>query len=202
MKYFPLLWAALWRKKARTIFTLLSILVAFLLFGMLQGVNAGFNEAVERANVNRLITTSSIALTENLPYGDMTQIEALPGVAAVAHASWFGPYFQDPKNFVFSFPVEPERYYPTESVARLRGALASGMAGDREYSPAELRDLLGLTRKFLIPFLEYCDREGYTIRGGLGRPSLLPVRLPALQFPLRAESFYPFLFLTAHSILY
>ncbi len=55
--------------------------------------------------------------------------------------------------------VEPERYYPTESVARLRGALASGMAGDREYSPAELRDLLGLTRKFLIPFLEYCDRE-------------------------------------------
>lgn len=111
MKYFPLLWAALWRKKARTIFTLLSILVAFLLFGMLPGVNAGFNEAVERANVNRLITTSSIALTENLPYGDMTQIEALPGVAGVAHASWFGPYYQDPKNFVFSFPVEPERYF-------------------------------------------------------------------------------------------
>ncbi len=111
MKYFPLLWAALWRKKARTIFTLLSITVAFLLFGMLQGVNAGFNQAVEKANVNRLITTSSIALTENLPYGDMAQIEALPGVARVAHASWFGPYYQDPKNFVFSFPVEPERYF-------------------------------------------------------------------------------------------
>jgi len=111
MKYFPLLWAALWRKKARTIFTLLSITVAFLLFGMLQGVNAGFNQAVEKANVNRLITTSSIALTENLPYGDLAQIEALPGVAGVAHASWFGPYYQDPKNFVFSFPVEPERYF-------------------------------------------------------------------------------------------
>ena len=111
MKYFPLLWAALWRKKARTIFTLLSITVAFLLFGMLQGVNAGFNQAVEKANVNRLITTSSIALTENLPYGDMAQIEALPGVARVAHATWFGPYYQDPKNFVFSFPVEPDRYF-------------------------------------------------------------------------------------------
>ena len=111
MKYFPLLWAALWRKKARTIFTLLSITVAFLLFGMLQGVNAGFNQAVEKANVNRLITTSSIALTENLPYGDMAQIEALPGVARVAHASWFGPYYQDPKNLVFSFPVEPDRYF-------------------------------------------------------------------------------------------
>lgn len=112
MKYFPLLWAALWRKKARTIFTLLSILFAFLLFGMLQGVNSAFNESVERANVNRLVTTSSIALTELLPYGDMTQIEALPGVARVAHASWFGPYYQDPKNFVFAFPVEPERYFP------------------------------------------------------------------------------------------
>ena len=111
MKYFPLLWAALWRKKARTIFTLLSITVAFLLFGMLQGVNSAFNEAVEKANVNRLITTSSIALTENLPYADMAQIEALPGVARVAHASWFGPYYQDPKNFVFTFPVEPERYF-------------------------------------------------------------------------------------------
>jgi putative ABC transport system permease protein len=91
MKYFPLLWAALWRKKARTLFTLLSILFAFLLFGMLQGVNAAFNESVERANVDRLVTTSSIALTESLPYGDLTQIEAVPGVAMVAHASWFGP---------------------------------------------------------------------------------------------------------------
>lgn len=111
MKYFPLLWAALWRKKARTFFTLLSIMVAFLLFGMLQGVNSAFNEAVEKANVNRLITTSSIALTENLPYADMAQIEALPGVARVAHASWFGPYYQDPKNFIFTFPVEPDRYF-------------------------------------------------------------------------------------------
>lgn len=112
MKYFPLLWAALWRKKARTIFTLLSILFAFLLFGMLQGVNSAFNQSVERANVNRLVTTSSISLTENLPYGDQAQIEALPGVARVAHATWFGPYYQDPKNVVFAFPVEPERYFP------------------------------------------------------------------------------------------
>jgi putative ABC transport system permease protein len=112
MKYFPLLWAALWRKKARTIFTLLSILFAFLLFGMLQGVNAAFNESVERANVDRLVTTSSIALTESLPYGDQTQIEAVPGVAMVAHASWFGPYYQEAKNQIFAFPVEPERYFP------------------------------------------------------------------------------------------
>ena len=32
MKYLPLLWSSLWRKKVRTIFTLLSVFVAFLLF--------------------------------------------------------------------------------------------------------------------------------------------------------------------------
>lgn len=111
MKYFPLVLAALWRKKARTIFTLLSILIAFLLFGMLQGVNAAFNNTIERANVNRLIVTSKIALTESLPYADMAQIEAVPGVARVAHATWFGAWYQDQKNFIFSFPVDPEREF-------------------------------------------------------------------------------------------
>ena len=110
MKFLPLIWAALWRKKARTIFTLLSILVAFLLFGMLQGVNAAFNATVDRANVNRLIVASSTSFTESLPYSFMAQIERLPGVSSVSQQSWFGSYYQDPKNFVFSFPTEPARW--------------------------------------------------------------------------------------------
>ena len=111
MKYFPLLWAALWRKKARTVFTMVGIIVTFLLFGMLQGVNSAFNHAVDTANVNRLIVTSSIALTESLPFADQAQIEALPGVSRVAHQTWFGAYFQDPKNFLFSFPVDPQSMF-------------------------------------------------------------------------------------------
>ena len=65
--------------------------------------------------------------------------------------------------------VEADRYYWAEAVGSLRAQLVKGMTEPREYAPAELRDMLGLTRKFLIPFLEYCDREGYTIRAGLGR---------------------------------
>ena len=110
MKFLPLIWAALWRKKTRTVFTLASILVAFLLFGMLQGVNAAFNATIDRANVNRLIATSAISFTESLPYAAMAQIEQLSGVSAVSHQSWFGTYYQDPKNFVFSFPTEPARW--------------------------------------------------------------------------------------------
>src|SRR3546814_11240045 len=87
MKYFPLLWATLWRKKARTIFTLLSIVIAFLLFGMLQGVNAAFQQGVNNANVNRLIVASRISLTEPLPISQKQQIEAVPGITGVASQS-------------------------------------------------------------------------------------------------------------------
>lgn len=111
MKYFPLIWATLWRKPTRTVFTLLSIVVAFLLFGMLQGVSSAFNRTIELANVNRLIVISKIALTESLPFSYTQQIESVPGVDRVSYQSWFGAYYQDPKNFVFSFPVDPERFF-------------------------------------------------------------------------------------------
>jgi len=85
--------------------------IAFLLFGMLQGTNAAFSRGVEGANVNRLVTVSRISFTEDLPFADLAQIEAVPGVDHAAYASWFGAYYQDPKQFVFSFPVDPERYF-------------------------------------------------------------------------------------------
>jgi putative ABC transport system permease protein len=111
MKYFPLIWAGLWRKRTRTIFTLLSIVTAFLLFGLLQGVNSAFDRGVTGANVNRLYVQSSISFTEPLPFAYLPQLETVPGVSGVAYATWFGTYFQDPKNFVFSFPVDAQRYF-------------------------------------------------------------------------------------------
>jgi selenocysteine-specific elongation factor len=65
--------------------------------------------------------------------------------------------------------VETNRHYSSASVTQLTGRLSLGMESGEDYGPAELREFLGLTRKFLIPFLEYCDREGYTIRNELGR---------------------------------
>jgi putative ABC transport system permease protein len=58
MSYFGLVWAGLWRKPPRTIFTLLSIVVAFMLFGVLQGVNAAFNRLIEGARLDVLLTAS------------------------------------------------------------------------------------------------------------------------------------------------
>jgi selenocysteine-specific elongation factor len=65
--------------------------------------------------------------------------------------------------------VEASRYYPTPVVETLLARLRTGMASRADYAPSELRDLLGFSRKFLIPFLEFCDREGHTVRDGSGR---------------------------------
>ena len=66
-------------------------------------------------------------------------------------------------------PVETDRYYWKEAVSGLIERLRGSMEPGREYSPAELRDAMGLSRKFLIPFLEYCDRSGVTERRSTGR---------------------------------
>ncbi len=65
--------------------------------------------------------------------------------------------------------VEPGRFYAGEVVERLVTKLRDGMTTGREYSPSELRDVLGLSRKYLIPFLEYCDRKRITERRATGR---------------------------------
>jgi selenocysteine-specific elongation factor len=65
--------------------------------------------------------------------------------------------------------VEAGRFYAAEEVGRLVTTLRDGMTERREYSPAELRDVLGLSRKYLIPFLEYCDRKRITERRATGR---------------------------------
>jgi selenocysteine-specific elongation factor len=65
--------------------------------------------------------------------------------------------------------VEPDRFYDAACLTSLVEKLHHGMSEPREYSPAELRDVLGVSRKFLIPLLEYCDRRGYTTRGASGR---------------------------------
>jgi selenocysteine-specific elongation factor len=65
--------------------------------------------------------------------------------------------------------VEGDRFYAASAVEELVAALRIGMTPGREYAPADLRDILGFSRKFLIPFLEFCDRSGVTERRQGGR---------------------------------
>ncbi len=112
MKYVPLVWATLWRKKTRTIFTLLSVVVAFLLFGMLETVDYAFaNPSGGITGADKLITVNKYSITLLLPFADVQQIRSVPGVAAVTWITWFGAYYQESKNFVFALPIDTETYF-------------------------------------------------------------------------------------------
>src|SRR5882757_814437 len=106
MKYLHLVWASLFRRKTRTFLTLVSIIAAFLLFGMLDAVRTSFNQAGQSANgAQRLQTGSKLSFIQTLPQGLGAQIQQVSGVKSVAYANWFGGAYQDPHNQVFSFAV-------------------------------------------------------------------------------------------------
>src|ERR1700692_4317656 len=112
MKYFPLIWATLWRKKTRTIFTLLSVVVAFLLFGMLETIDYAFSHPSSGVtSAHTLIPTNKYSITLSLPFSDAQEIRSVPGVVDVTWISWFGGYYQESKNFVFAAPIDTDSYF-------------------------------------------------------------------------------------------
>jgi putative ABC transport system permease protein len=110
MKYFALIWSGLKRKKLRTALTVLSILVAFLLFGFLCAIKEAFSAGVTLAGVDRLITRHKVSIIQSLPVSYEQRVANIPGVTATAAQSWFGGIYQEPKNFFASIPVDPEKF--------------------------------------------------------------------------------------------
>ena len=113
MRFWPLVWSNLRRRKARTSFTLLSVVVAFVLFAYLAAVKVAFRAGVDVAGADRLFTTHKTSLIQPLPKAYQEQIARVPAVVAVTHASWFGGIYQNPNTGfqgVFQAPVEPEAY--------------------------------------------------------------------------------------------
>ena len=107
MKYLPLLWAGLFRKKTRTLLTLASIVIAFLLFGLLQAVQMAFESGADAADAKRLLTTARYSIIEPLPIAYLKRIEQVPGVVGVAYADWFGAKYQNESNAFPVFAVDP-----------------------------------------------------------------------------------------------
>ncbi len=115
MKYLPLVWRNLLRRKVRTIFTVLSVFVAFVLFGYLMAIRAAFSMGVDLAGVDRLMVLNKTTIIQPLPYSYLEQIRRVEGVVDVTHANWFGGYYQDSRNQFANMAVEAEswmRMYP------------------------------------------------------------------------------------------
>lgn len=110
MKYLGLIWRNAWRKKIRTSLTILSVLVAFLLYSLLSAIGYAFRSGQDVAAAERLIVIHKISLINPLPISYQNRIASTPGVEAVTHASWFGGFYQEPTNQFAQFPVVPEEY--------------------------------------------------------------------------------------------
>lgn len=104
-----LIWAGLWRKKTRTILTMLSIVVAFLLFGLLQGINQGIKAGLGDTSNNRLWTTARMSAVSSMPASLMDRMQTIKGVRTIAHLSFFGGYFQDAKNPLPAFATNVDK---------------------------------------------------------------------------------------------
>jgi putative ABC transport system permease protein len=102
--------ANLFRKKMRTTLTVLSVIMAFLLFGLLQSLNSLFSAGADFVGATRLMTQARVSFTTPLPLGSVPKIESVPGVARVAYSQWFGGIWQE-NTQIFAFAVDPQRYH-------------------------------------------------------------------------------------------
>ena len=119
MKFIPLIWRNLMRRKIRTLMTIGSIFIAFMLFGILMAIRAAFSMGVDIAGADRLVSIHKVSLIQLIPRSYLERIRAIEGVRDVTHANWFGGYYQQPSNFIANFAVEPEPYlrmYPEFTV--------------------------------------------------------------------------------------
>jgi putative ABC transport system permease protein len=108
VKYLHLIWSALFRRKTRTVFTIVSVIAAFLLFGLLNSVREAFTGASHNiAGASRLITMSKESIIVSLPTSLLLRIQAVPGVSAVTYVNWFGGYYQQSRNQLVAEAVAP-----------------------------------------------------------------------------------------------
>ena len=130
-KYLPLLAASLRRKRLRTFFTLASIVVAFLLFGLAESLRYSLQSGVDVAGADRLLTMHKVSFTQLLPQSYENRIRAIDGVVEVSPQTWFGAWFRDERNQIPTFPVKPEAFLRIYSEWELPDEQRTAWVGDR-----------------------------------------------------------------------
>jgi len=140
MKFLPLICTGLWRKPLRTTLTFLTIVTAFILFGLLQGVSATFDQVVALSHLDRLFVLSR--LNDNgdvpLPVGHLVRIREVPGIVHATPLGGLGGYYREPGNLVTVWAADPGSFFdvfselkiPAEQAAAWRQNRASAIVGD------------------------------------------------------------------------
>jgi putative ABC transport system permease protein len=108
VKYLPLIWSGIWRKRGRAVLITLQILVAFLLFGLLQGMKSGIDRAIAETRADILIVHGRQGMEESLPLAQLPAIRALPGVKAVYVQNYIVGSYQKPTQLIVADAIDPD----------------------------------------------------------------------------------------------
>ncbi|HET7697292.1 MAG TPA: FtsX-like permease family protein [Vicinamibacterales bacterium] len=111
MKFLHIVWRNLMRRKIRTIFTLLSIFVSFVLFGYLMAIRSAFSMGIDLAGADRLMVLNKISIIMPLPVSYKERIKQIEGVKEVTFANWFGGYYQETRNQFPNMAVDAENWF-------------------------------------------------------------------------------------------
>lgn len=110
MKFLFLIWSGIWRKRTRAALILLQVTVAFILFGVLQGLNTGIKQAISKAHANRMYVLSRVSSGDSLPASLLSDIQRVPGVLTVTSESGLGGTYQNPDQQVGATAVDAMSY--------------------------------------------------------------------------------------------
>ncbi len=113
MKFLPLVWSGLWRKPVRTALIFLQVTVAFALFGVLQGMKTGVDEAVAKVRADVLFVGSSVQGAARLPLAYVQRLKSIPGVQTVSFADILVGTYQKPNQVVGVLAIEPTDIWST-----------------------------------------------------------------------------------------
>lgn len=110
MNDLALIAAGLARKKLRTALLVLSVIVAFTVFAVLASFQAALSGSLGGSEGDRLMVANKVSFTQNLPFAYVDRVRAVDGVADVSYSQYVGAYFQQSRNFLLAFAVEPESW--------------------------------------------------------------------------------------------
>jgi putative ABC transport system permease protein len=117
LRFSPLVLSALRRHRLRTWLTILSVLIAFLLFGLLQAIDHAFYGGVKAAGRRILVTMSAESMVEPLPRAYAAEITTMKDVHHVAYEVWMGGYYQHHNQLLYALAVSPRRWLAEEGRA-------------------------------------------------------------------------------------
>jgi putative ABC transport system permease protein len=132
MRFLPLIWMNVWRRRIRTTFTLLSIFIAFLLFGIVMTVRTAFGFGVDIAGNDRLVLINKVTLILPLPISYAQRIQQTPGVEMVTHQTWFGGAYQEARNAITSMAVVPDSFLDIYQEIKLPPEQMEAWKADRQ----------------------------------------------------------------------